>query len=204
MGNHLPSRQYYFMSGLTWSKIASELSVRYDNNGFVFSSVGLKGFPDDKFRYYILGFMNSSVCKYFIKVLSPGMSIVSGDIEKLPFIFCEDDEINDLVKENITITKWDWDNSELSWDFSASPLVNRGRNVEESVKSLRKEYAEKIDLLRNNEKILNIKFAEIYGLKNEIDIDVDDASISVKLPSEEECVKSFISYAVGCILGRCL
>ena len=31
---------------------------------------------------------------------------------------------------------------------------------------------------------------------------MDDASISVKLPSEEECVKSFISYAVGCILGR--
>lgn len=202
MGNHLPSRQYYFMPGLTWSKIASELSVRYDNNGFVFSSVGLKGFPDEKYRYYILGFMNSSVCKYFIKVLSPGMSIVSGDIEKLPFIFREDDEINDLVKENISITKWDWDNSELSWDFKTSPLINRGRNVEESVKSLRKEYTEKIDLLRNNERILNIKFAEIYGLKNEIDIEVDDASISVKIPSEEDCVKSFISFAIGCILGR--
>ncbi len=123
MGNHLPSRQYYFAEGLTWSKIASELSVRYSPQGFIFSSVGLKGFPSKDNVKYILAFMNSNVCRYFVKVISPGMSIVSGDIEKLPFIHVRNNNINNLCGENIEISKTDWDSFETSWDFKKHPLI---------------------------------------------------------------------------------
>lgn len=67
--------------------------------------------------------MNSIVCKYFVKVISPGMSIVSGDIEKLPLIIVEDDEINRLVQSNIDLCKAEWDDYEISWDFRKHPLV---------------------------------------------------------------------------------
>lgn len=128
MGNHLPSRQYYFMSGLTWSKIASELSVRYSQTGFIFSSVGLKGFPVEGKTHYILAYMNSVVGKYFIDVISPGMSIVSGDIEKLPLLYNKNStsdnyKIDCLSNESIHLSRFDWDSFETSWDFKGSPLI---------------------------------------------------------------------------------
>ena len=123
MGNHLPSRQFYFQRGLTWSKIASELSVRFDPDGFIFSSVGLKGFPTMQNSNYILGFMNSNIGKYFVGIISPGMSIVSGDIEKIPLIVNRKDDVDPIVDENIRCSRDDWDSYEISWDFKRNPLA---------------------------------------------------------------------------------
>ena len=123
MGNHLPSRQFYFQHGLTWSKIASELSVRFDPDGYIFSSVGLKGFPAIQNSNYILGFMNSNIGKYFVGIISPGMSIVSGDIEKIPLIVNRKDDVDPIVDENIRCSRDDWDSYEFSWDFKRNPLV---------------------------------------------------------------------------------
>lgn len=126
LGNHLPSRELYFHSGITWSKIASlHCSFRYDNEGFVFSSVGLKGFPNSSNKYYALGFLNSILVEFYLKIISPGLSTVSGDIEKLPIIESKADKhfIDTIVEENISISKNDWDSYETSWDFKKSPLV---------------------------------------------------------------------------------
>lgn len=122
IGNHLPSRDLYFLPGLTWSKIASgDLSVRYDDFGFVFSSVGLKGFPRKDKIDSVLSFMNSRVCVYFSSIISPTLSIISGDIEKLPYIV--DDCISVSAVRNISIGKSDWDAFETSWDFQSLPWL---------------------------------------------------------------------------------
>jgi len=122
IGNHLPSRDLYFLPGLTWSKIASgDLSVRFDDFGFVFSSVGLKGFPSRDKIDSVLSFMNSRVCVYFSSIISPTLSIISGDIEKLPFKV--DDCIYVSAVRNISIGKSDWDAYETSWDFQSLPWL---------------------------------------------------------------------------------
>ena len=126
LGNHLPSRELYFHSGITWSKIASShCSFRYDKEGFVFSSVGLKGFPDSSNKYYALGFLNSILVDFYLKIISPGLSTVSGDIEKLPIIESEDNKhfVDTIVEENINSSKQDWDSYETSWDFKKHPLI---------------------------------------------------------------------------------
>ncbi len=82
LGNHLPSRNLYFKKGLTWSKISNELNVRYDDYGFIFSSVGLKGFPKEENNLFILSFLNSNTALIFTTIISSTLSIVSGDIEK--------------------------------------------------------------------------------------------------------------------------
>ena len=221
MGNHLPSRNFYFAEGLTWSKIASELSVRFDPTGYVFSSVGLKGFPTVKHRDYILGYMNSIVCKYFVKVISPGMSIVSGDIEKLPLIISENTAINDLVQENIRICKTDWDAFEISWDFGIHPLVPSPKEWAEQRNSQfadtrtakfsqlswhydqwERECRYRFDSMRENEEELNRIFIDIYGLQDELTPNVEDKDVSVRLADKKRDIKSLISYAVGCMFGR--
>ncbi len=221
MGNHLPSRQFYFAEGLTWSKIASELSVRYSPKGFVFSSVGLKGFPATENAKYILAFMNSNVCRYFVKVISPGMSIVSGDIEKLPFIHVSDDRIDELCGENIEVSRTDWDSFEYSWDFKRHPLVPLAKELQEqqdsqfSASRMQKfglvswHYSqwesackERFSILKRNEEELNRIFMEIYGLSDELTDAVDNKDISVCEANLQREIKSLISYAVGCMFGR--
>jgi hypothetical protein len=127
IGNHLPSRALYFKTGITWSKITSyKISVRYDPEGFVFSSVGLKGFPTNENLSSTLSFLNSKVCDYYLTFMSPTLSIVSGDIEKLPFNKPKDalaQKIDKLCSKNIEHGKTDWDSFETSWDFQRHPLL---------------------------------------------------------------------------------
>ena len=58
--------------------------------------------------------------------------------------------------------------------------------------------------LKKNEIELNKIFIDIYGLQNEMDSSVEDKDITLKCASETEkdCIKSLLSYAVGCMFGR--
>ena len=220
MGNHLPSRQFYFQSGLTWSKIASELSVRYDSNGFVFSSVGLKGFPEKNNCNYILGFMNSNIGKYFVGIISPGMSIVSGDIEKIPLIVNHKDDVDPVVDENIRYSRVDWDSYEVSWDFQRHPLIHFVSRLADAYTAWKNECEQRFLQLKANEEELNRIFINIYGLQDELTPDVADKDVTVHrifdtkddvpesmqgssyVRTKRDEVVSLLSYAVGCMFGR--
>lgn len=234
MGNHLPSRQYYFKKGITWSKIASNISMRFDGEGFVFSSVGLKGFPNNNI-FEVLGYLNSCVCKYYSKVFSQDISIISGDIEKLPYkILNQSTHVTNYVKSCISLCKKDWDSFEISWDFTNHPLITYKTSNEYEDVSIKhcqykikdafnswKENANKnFYQLKKNEEELNRIFIDIYGLKDELTPEEDDKDVTVHyivdnkedasesmqksnyLLTKQDTIKSFISYAVGCILGR--
>ncbi|MPM60353.1 hypothetical protein SDC9_107204 [bioreactor metagenome] len=45
-------------------------------------------------------------------------------------------------------------------------------------------------------------FIEVYGLQNELTPEVEDKYITIRKADRERDIKSFISYAVGCMLGR--
>ena len=208
IGNHLPSKQYYFKEGLTWSKICNTLSVRYDSKGFVFSSVGLKGFPKRKYLLQILAYMNNKVCEFYSKILSPGLSIVSGEIEKLPYKMLEDTSTIDLYTlQCINIAKKDWDSFEASWDFKVHPLLklldkDEKHNLNAIFRIWETECEEAFEQLKYNEEELNKIFIEIYGLQDELTPKVEDKDITIRKADRERDIKSFISYAVGCMFGR--
>ncbi len=129
MGNHLPSRDLYFKAGLTWSKITSgDFTVRFTPTGSVFSSVGLKGFPNQDESLAALAFMNSCVMQYFVSLISPTVSVISGDIEKIPFYIPVGASllaINDIADKATKISSYDWDLSERSWGFKYGALKNQ-------------------------------------------------------------------------------
>lgn len=202
MGNHLPSRQYYFLPGLTWSKIASELSVRYDPAGFVFSSVGLKGFPSANNLEHCHAFLNSKVCAYFLGIISPGISIVSGDIEKLPLILSENLSIKELTRQCISLCQSDWDSFETSWDFQHHPLLRQVSTISEAFDQWQNECDSRFNQLKANEEELNRIFIDIYGLQDELTPEVEDRKVTVRKADLGRDIRSFISYAVGCMFGR--
>jgi len=59
-----------------------------------------------------------------------------------------------------------------------------------------------IEKLKNNEEKLNKIFIDVYGLNEELSPDVPYKDITLRRIELEREVKSLISFAVGCIMGR--
>ena len=56
--------------------------------------------------------------------------------------------------------------------------------------------------LKSNEEELNSIFIDIYELQEELTPKVKNKDIKIRLADQERDIKSFISYAVGCMFGR--
>lgn len=205
-GNHLPSRNFYFLESISWSAIASASSFRYYPDGFVFDAKGSSLFFKDDFKeynYYILGFLNSYVSEYMLDVLTPNLDYSVGYISLLPFIINENyiNKINSLVLESINISEIDWNSYETSWNFIKHPFLN---TTEKSLiirfKKWQDYKSKQIELLKNNENELNNIFLKIYDL--DINIKNNKEIVSISEANYIDDIKSFISYSVGCMFGR--
>ena len=65
------------------------------------------------------------------------------------------------------------------------------------------EYCEEnFNQLKSNEEELNRIFIDIYGLQDELTPEVEDKDVTVRKADLQRDIKSLISYAVGCMLGR--
>lgn len=65
-----------------------------------------------------------------------------------------------------------------------------------------KECEERFNKLKANEEELNRIFAEIYDMVGEVPIEVEDKYVSVRKADLQREIKSLLSYAVGCMMGR--
>src|SRR5699024_5130349 len=92
--------------------------------------------------------------------------------------------------------------------------------IKKSYKNLEKHKNFNFEKLKENEEKLNEIFIDIYGLENELTPEVSDKDITITkifddkkdiyedikgnqyIQTKEDIVKSFISYAVGCMFGR--
>ena len=107
------------------------------------------------------------------------------------------------IKDNVNISQSDWDSFETSWNFKVHPLVkNRVFTISEAYNLWSKECEERFNTLKSNEEELNRIFIDIYGLQDELTPEVEDRDVTVRKADLVRDVKSFISYAVGCMFGR--
>ena len=203
-GNHLPSRDRYFKQGVTWNKISSSyFSSRYVDVGFVFTDAGMKITSDDEI-YSLGAVMSSKVFSYLISFLSETLNFETGNISKFPLMDQSNNEkVTCYYKENILLSKSDWDSFETSWDFTIHPLVkNHVSTVSKAYLLWSKECDDRFNQLKANEEELNCIFIDIYGLQDELDPYVEDKDVTVRKADLERDIKSLISYAVGCMFGR--
>lgn len=199
--------QYYFKPAITWSDVTSgSFSGRYAEQGFMFDIKGSSGFPDKELLPYVLGLLNSKVAQAFIKILNPTMTTQVGDMTRIPVIKADIDEITLLSKECIDEAKADWDSFETSWNFKIHPLIRCGGKHNSYIKDAFENWAyeceQRFRNIKNNEEKLNQKFIEIYGWTGEISPEVNEKYITVGKADLNRDIRSFISYAVGCMFGR--
>ena len=194
---------YWYKKGITWGLItSSKPSFRilpedstFDKGG---SSIFIKN--EDEFNY-ILGLLNSNLFFEIVKLFNPTLNFQVKDIRSMPLIIDKKDEINNLVNKCCQISKNDWDDYETSWNFKEHPFISFNLNsIEDTFMEWKKYKDNQLIQLKNTEIKLNKEFCEIYNIN--INCDVEDENVSIITSDYINDIKSFVSYAVGCMFGR--
>ena len=197
---------YYFKECLTYSAITSgKYSIRYLSNS-IFGGGGDAIHPSiNDNLHYILAFLNSKLAQAYLRIISPTINFEVDHIKSIPIIIDKKNLVTKYCKQNINISKSDWDAHETSWDFVQNELVAIN---EDNFLDIIDDYAnfhelcidpaapepEKLEWrydmykmkwetnfyrLKQNEEELNRQFIEIYGLQEELEEFVPTSEITI-------------------------
>lgn len=220
-------REYYFKPHVTWSKITSyKSSFRFFEEGFTFDSAGLGLFPVESESYYTtMALMNSVVVEKLIGLLNPTLNVTPIVVKQLPYLETRE-STERIAKDCVSLSRFDWDSFETSWDFKEHPLIRWSRCLGDATSigaTIQYYYGRRMPVscplelcyllwqgecnkrfeeLKANEEELNRIFIDIYGLQDELTPDVDDKDVTVRKADLSRDIRSLISYAVGCMVGR--
>ena len=196
--------QYYFKENISWSEITTgDISFRYNEPGFIFDQKGPCCFSENSNNLYIIcGFLNTKVTQFFLNILCPTLDYSVGPVSCIPYVPTTDIKIIEFVKDNIDKAKKDWDSFETSWDFQQHPLLRKISTIAEAFDQWQDECDNRFKQLKANEEELNRIFIDIYGLQEELTSEVEDKDVTVRKADRGRDIRSFISYAVGCMFGR--
>ena len=200
------SLKYQFRESISWNKITSGTTAfRYKETGTMFDVAGLSMFPYKSDNlYYFLALCNSIYTKKVLEIISPTLNCETGHISALPVIISDKKNIvENITLDCIKLSRLDWDSFELSWNFKCHPLVRKPMiDISLAYAQWEKECEQRFYELKRNEEELNRIFIDIYGLNDELKSEVEDKDVSVSKADIGRDIRSFLSYAVGCMFGR--
>ena len=207
-------------------------SFRYYQPGFVFDSAGSSIFQREGLSKTLLAFCNSVIARALIKLINPTINASPGIIRQLPYPEENSEIVtitNDCIA--IAKLDWDAHETSWGFKKNELVLLKeRGLGTTRagwgdeialtriSLPMLLAEYKAKwntkFELLHSNEEELNRQFIDLYGLQDELTPDVPLDEITILQQGEisivndkivwhdDVIVKQFISYAIGCWMGR--
>ena len=202
------SEKHYFREGITWGLITSaEFSARYVEPGAIFDVGGSKAFPDSRQRASMLGLLNSKLTALFLKSLNPTLNFQVGDLKRIPIVNFDGirPEVDKVIGQTIQLSEADWDNFETSWDFRDQPLLRpglKGATLEVSWRNWEAHSTAAIRRMQELETENNRLFIAAYGLDGELQPEVPEAQITLARAEARRDMAAFLSYAVGCMMGR--
>ena len=195
---------YMCKSSVSWSDITSEANAfRYKPEGHFFDITGMSFFSE-KDKLYLLALCNTKVVAKILEIIAPTMHCQCGDVANIPVIKgnMHRNHIDEIAQKNIEISCKDWDSFEVSWDFQRHPLLRKVSTIAEAFNQWQAECDDRFNHLKSNEEELNRIFIDIYGLQDELTPEVEDKDVTVRKADLGRDIRSFISYAVGCMFGR--
>lgn len=222
----LKNQHSYFLPSLTWSFVSSSaFGVRRSDAGFIFDVGGSSAFPPNHRMNEFAAYLCSKVAFFFMSALNPTLNFQVENVAALPVI---DDavaqirnEVSEIAESAVAISRQDWNANELSWDFTSFqvelPLAKQV--LETSFAAWRESSRETVSQLQRLEEENNRHFIEAYDLSTALTPEVDRDQVTLNCnpyhvydsdKSEDELeallladtMREFISYAVGCMLGR--
>jgi len=205
LGWKISNETSYFKEGITWTDLSTSFfGVRYLPNGFIFDAAGPCVFGPKPLLY--LAFLATKQCYQFLLLLNPTFHFKNYNIASLPFVVPSDEKACfEIARECVQLGKIDWDNFETSWDFRDPPLLRsglKGATLEESWRNWETQSTAAIRRMQELETENNRLFIAAYGLDGELQPDVPEEQITLARPDQEKDMKAFLSYALGCMMGR--
>ena len=200
---------YYFKECITWSKISSgDIAFRFKPAGHIFDVAGTSIFCESQDELkYLQGLLNSNVIMHVASFISPTLNYEVGQVATYPIVESNEkkNEIIEIVSECRKLSKDDWDDYETSWDFEIHPLFayrTDSDKLSDAFSAYSKHCEERFLQLKHNEERLNEIAIDLYGLNEEMTPNIPDDRITVRKADHEREAKSFLSYFIGCIMGR--
>ena len=200
-------QDYYLREYVSWSYITSStLATRYFPKGFLWDVSGSGIFDKSSCLRYLQSLIGSKVGIEFLKMINPTINYQVENILQIPIIFSREHKpiVDELVAENILISKSDWDSFEISWDFRLHALLSsqftihpeqienankekfKSYTIEKSLNNWKVFTTNQFNQLKYNEEELNHIFIDIYGLQDELTPEVEDKDITITKVVEEK------------------
>ncbi len=199
----LRNSENYFVKGIIWPLIGDvRFSSRYLPEDLLIDVASNGIYFTNEYDYRAIAFMNSSVFNTILNMINPTVSYPIDSIAKVPYVPALDSTIPEKAKQNITLAKADWDSFETSWDFVKHPLIHSTSTTIKAFSSWKTESNNRFNVLKTNEELLNSIFIDIYGLQDELTPEVDDKDVKIRKADLGRDIRSFLSFAIGCMFGR--
>lgn len=199
---------FYLQKGITFSKITSgDFSARFVPEGFLFDDTGRTGFSDPRNTHILLSFLCSKPANTFLSILNPTLSFTTKEVSSLPFnvsaLQLHNRQLTRTTLQAIDISHQDWDNFETSWGFQNHPLLRYSSLwLAPAFTQWQDQTESAFQELRQLEEENNRYWIEAYSLQDELTPEVPDNQITIRRADLNRDIRSFISYAVGCMMGR--
>ena len=217
---------FYFHPCVSWSKVTSgTIAFRMYPKGFLFDVAGTSLFSASSLtNSEILALVNSSVVVNMLALMAPTVNFEVGQIATIPCIEPENFNVAP-IERLIKIFRADWDARETSWDFARPPYLRGGYSLlQDAFDDWYRRSCETAKEAQRLETENNRYWADVYGLADEVDIDVPLSRVSLTYNpqfafaptkgaperSEDEyrwlhyqrSARELISWAIGVTMGR--
>ena len=190
------------------------LSFRYFPKGFILNNASNCIIYEDLLS--MLGYLSSPYVRKIAYVINPTLNLSNGVVAKFPLMLVKDEVYKNLVQQNISISKSDWDAHETSWDFTQNELLALTpkscqtiwedyayffnativiqqpylESLEYRVNTYQTKWETQFYRLHSNEEELNRMFIDIYGLQDELTPDVPLDEVTILQQGEKSIEKS--------------
>lgn len=167
-GSTIRNLNFLKKEAITWSLTGSEFSPRYIPINCIFDNNGSSVFPKKEQLFSILGLLISCITTKSLSLINPTLAFQVGDISRIPIKKISAFENHNIVIQSIKISKNDNDNSETSWNFQQSPLINENQSLPQTFQKWQQTVTADFYQLHTNEEELNRIFLDIYGFNEEM------------------------------------
>ena len=214
----------WWKKAFCWTLITSgSQSFRLINDDEIFNLAAPTLFPKNETDLnFLLSLVNTPISTYMANLMNPTLNMNVGEIRSIPIVIVEKELVDELSNKLISLSKYDWDSYENSWDFELLPLLDleyRKASLQDTYLSLREEWIARTLEMQKLEEENNRIFIEAYGLEDELTPEVpineitltcnphyrykgDKSNDELEALLMQDTIKEFISYAVGCMFGR--
>lgn len=204
-GHVRPSQDLYFKEGGTWSDVASKgFGVRYFPKGYLFDGAGPVVVTPHIFE--ALALMNSKPFVVLAQDVMPNLHFKCGTLQLMPYVFpSNSSRPYEIAQRAVELSQLNASTFEEQSCFNWPSLVVAKKHHEpledaflELIERARMYNDEMMQLESEN----NLIFAKAYGLDELGNWLASSADAYIFNPELANECRSFISYIIGCMMGR--